>query len=250
VSHTSCSTPCTLQHTSWPYRAAADACAHPTLPYPTTKRAVLPLARRAGGRAHGRGGGQVPRVRGRARRPPGHLRRAAGAGARRVFTPATLPTSADQCATPSCARRQRRTRPHTPRWRCSGRLARSLAAPALARGSLSACQTAPVIAQPRQSARRPLACHTHGSPRSCSVPETRRQAQQASSTGRRRASAGPAHTRARAAQVGASQAHFEALKAAHRDVAGRTRALADGCGRLVAEEEALAEFAGARVRGW
>ncbi len=41
--------------------------------------------------------------------------------------------------------------------------------------------------------------------------------------------------------------HFEALKAAHRDVAGRTRALADGCGRLVAEEEALAEFAGARV---
>ena len=38
--------------------------------------------------------------------------------------------------------------------------------------------------------------------------------------------------------------HFETLKAAHRDVAGRTRALADGCGRLVAEEEALAEFAG------
>jgi len=54
----------------------------------------------------------------------------------------------------------------------------------------------------------------------------------------------------RGAQVGASQAHFEALKAAYRDVAGRTRALADGCGRLVAEEEALAEFAGALVSGW
>lgn len=48
-------------------------------------------------------------------------------------------------------------------------------------------------------------------------------------------------------QVDATLEHFEALKAAHRDVAGRTRALADGCGRLVAEEEALAEFAGARV---
>ena len=49
---------------------------------------------------------------------------------------------------------------------------------------------------------------------------------------------------AHAAQVDASQEHFETLKSAHRDVAGRTRALADGCGRLVAEEEALAEFAG------
>ncbi len=67
---------------------------------------------------------------------------------------------------------------------------------------------------------------------------------------RRRPCAGPAHTRVRGAQVGASQAHFEALKAAYRDVAGRTRALADGCGRLVAEEEALAEFAGALVSGW
>ena len=46
-------------------------------------------------------------------------------------------------------------------------------------------------------------------------------------------------------QADATLEHFETLKAAHRDVAGRTRALADGCGRLVAEEEALAEFAGA-----
>ncbi|KAK9845860.1 hypothetical protein WJX81_004499 [Elliptochloris bilobata] len=47
------------------------------------------------------------------------------------------------------------------------------------------------------------------------------------------------------ALVDSTLEHFESLKAAHRDVAGRTRALSDGCGRLVAEEEALAEFAGA-----